>query len=77
MKYSRNEAKEETNMNRPLELAGSVLALLPKALLVMLVIAAPVLAMPGLRDVETRTIDAPAIQKTGAGFVLLVSLQRS
>lgn len=63
-------------MTRPLELAGSVLALLPKALLVMLVVAAPVLAMPGIRGVEGRTIEAPAAPKTGAGFVLLVSLQR-
>ena len=55
----------------------SILALLPKALLVMLVVAAPVLAVPGIRGVESGTIDAPAIQKTGAGFVLLVSLQRS
>ena len=31
----------------------------------------------GIRGVETGTIDAPAIQKAGAGFVLLVSLQRS
>ena len=43
----------------------------------MLVVAAPVLAMPGIRGDEDRTIDAPKIQKTGAGFVLLVSLQRS
>ncbi|MCC2690346.1 MAG: hypothetical protein K0S21_3149 [Rhizobiaceae bacterium] len=55
----------------------SVLVLLPKALLVMLAVAAPVLAVPGIRGVETGTIDAPAIQKAGAGFVLLVSLQRS
>jgi len=63
-------------MTSPLEFAGSVLALLPKAILVMLVVAAPVLAMPGIRGIEQGTIDAPKIQKTGAGFVLLVSLQR-
>ena len=63
-------------MNDPIELAGSILALLPKALLVMLVVAAPVLAMPGVRGVDGATIEAPAVPKTGAGFVLLVSLQR-
>ena len=64
-------------MTRTVEFARSVVALLPKAMLVMLVVAAPVLAMPGIRGVEARTIEAPAVQKTGAGFVLLVSLQRS
>jgi hypothetical protein len=64
-------------MTRTIQFAASVLALLPKAILVMLVVAAPVLAMPGIRGVEEGTIDAPKIQKTGAGFVLLVSLQRS
>ena len=64
-------------MNRPLELAGSVLALLPKALLAMLVVAAPVLAMPGIRGADGATIEAPSVPKTGAGFVLLMSLQRS
>jgi hypothetical protein len=63
-------------MTRTIQFAASVLALLPKAILVMLVVAAPVLAMPGIRGVEEGTIDAPKIQKTGAGFVLLVSLQR-
>ena len=63
-------------MTSPFQSAASALALLPKAILVMLVIAAPVLAMPGIRGVEEGTIDAPKIQKTGAGFVLLVSLQR-
>ena len=64
-------------MTRPVEIATSILALLPKAMLVMLVIAAPVLAMPAIRGVESRTIEAPALKKTGAGFVLLVSVQRS
>ena len=64
-------------MTSPAQTAMSVLVLLPKALLVMLAVAAPVLAVPGIRGVETGTIDAPAIQKAGAGFVLLVSLQRS
>ncbi len=64
-------------MSRTVEFAGNILALLPKAILVMLVVSAPVLAVPGIRGVEARTIEAPAVKKTGAGFVLLVSLQRS
>ena len=64
-------------MTRTLEFAGSILSHLPKALVVMLIVAAPVLSMSGIRGIEAGTIDAPKLQKTGAGFVLLVSLQRS
>ena len=53
------------------------LRLLPRAVLVMLVIAAPVLAVPSIQGHENNTIEAPALKKTGAGFVLMVSLQRS
>ena len=53
------------------------LRLMPRAALVMLVIAAPVLAVPSIRAAESTTIDAPTLKKTGAGFVLMVSLQRA
>ena len=55
----------------------SVLRLLPKAALIMLVLSAPVLAVPSLRADTGSTIEAPQQKKTGMGFVLLVSLQRS
>ena len=55
----------------------TVLRLLPKAAIMMLVLAAPVLALPSLRDDIGSTIEAPQQKKTGVGFVLLVSLQRS
>lgn len=55
----------------------TVLRLLPKAALMMLVLAAPVLAVPSLRADIGSTIEAPQQRKTGVGFVLLVSLQRS
>jgi hypothetical protein len=55
----------------------TVLRQLPKAALIMLVLAAPVLALPSLRADIGSTIEAPGHKKTGVGFVLLVSLQRS
>ena len=52
------------------------LRLLPRAVLFMLFIAAPVLAVPSIRGGEGTTIEAPTLKKTGVGFVLMVSLQR-
>ena len=64
-------------MTSKIALTLSVLRLLPKAVLMMLVLAAPVLAVPSLRADIGSTIEAPQQKKTGVGFVLLVSLQRS
>lgn len=64
-------------MSRPTTEILKCLRLLPRAVLVMLVIAAPVLAVPSLRAAESTTIEAPTNKKTGAGFVLMVSLQRA
>jgi hypothetical protein len=50
--------------------------LLPRAAIMLLLLAAPVLAVPSLHAGKSATIEAPAIQKKGAGLVLLVSLQR-
>lgn len=53
------------------------LRLLPRASLILLTLAAPVLAVPMVRGDTGSTIDAPSVRKgSGAGFVLLVSLQR-
>lgn len=52
------------------------LRLLPRATLILLVLAAPVLAVPAIRGDIGSTIEAPTMKKTGAGLVLLVSLQR-
>ncbi|WP_164754490.1 hypothetical protein, partial [Mesorhizobium sp. M7A.F.Ca.CA.004.02.1.1] len=52
------------------------LRLLPRAALILTVLAAPVLAVPMMRTDAGSTIDAPALKKSGVGFVLLVSLQR-
>ena len=35
------------------------------------------LKVAAIRGVESNIIEAPAMKKTGAGFVLMVSLQRS
>ena len=56
--------------------AISLLRLLPRTLLVMLAVAAPVLAMPVIQGADGKVIEAPTMKRTGAGFVLLVSLQR-
>ncbi len=60
-------------MNRHLK---ETLRLLPRALLVMLVVSAPVLAVPSLQAADKAVIEAPTMKKRGAGFVLMVSLQR-
>ncbi len=64
-------------MNRTVAHIANLLRLLPRALLILLVLAAPVLAVPQLRADNGSTIEAPAARKGGVGFVLLVSLQRS
>ncbi|TIP24030.1 MAG: hypothetical protein E5X67_30770 [Mesorhizobium sp.] len=52
------------------------LRVLPRAALILTVLAAPVLAVPTMRADAGSTIEAPALKKTGVGFVLLVSLRR-
>ncbi|ODT30109.1 MAG: hypothetical protein ABS35_07215 [Kaistia sp. SCN 65-12] len=53
------------------------LRLLPRASLLLLALAAPVLAVPMMRADSGSIIEAPSLRKgAGAGFVLLVSLQR-
>ena len=63
-------------MNRIAADALKTLRLLPRAVLILTVLAAPVLAVPMMRADAGSTIDAPALKKSGVGFVLLVSLQR-
>ncbi|AZO42445.1 hypothetical protein ASD99_11395 [Mesorhizobium sp. Root695] len=63
-------------MNRIAANALKTLRLLPRAALILTVLAAPVLAVPMMRTDAGSTIDAPALKKSGVGFVLLVSLQR-
>jgi len=53
--------------------AGLVL----RAGLIVLALAAPVLALPDLDARQGGVIEAPEIKKKGAGFVLMVSLQRA
>lgn len=47
-----------------------------RTLLVCAALAAPVFAVPAMGSVEGSHIEAPTFKKKGAGFVLLVSLQR-
>ncbi len=63
-------------MNRIATSALMILRLLPRAALILMLLAAPVLAVPMMRADAGSTIEAPALKKNGVGFVLLVSLQR-
>ncbi|RWO63102.1 hypothetical protein [Mesorhizobium sp.] len=56
--------------------ALKTLRLVPRATLILMVLAAPVLAVPTMRADVGSMIEAPALRKTGVGFVLLVSLRR-
>jgi len=63
-------------MNRIAAGAIQTLRLLPRATLIVMLLAAPVLAVPMMRAEAGSTIEAPAPKKMGVGFVLLVSLLR-
>ncbi|RWB94899.1 hypothetical protein [Mesorhizobium sp.] len=63
-------------MDRIVANALKTLRLVPRATLILMVLAAPVLAVPTMRTDAGSMIEAPALKKTGVGFVLLVSLRR-
>jgi hypothetical protein len=63
-------------MNSLRSMLGTALQLLPRAAIMLLLLAAPVLAVPTMQSARHGTIEAPAMKKTGAGLVLLVSLRR-
>lgn len=53
-----------------------ILRMLPRALAVVLALSAPMLAVSSLQAGTDTIIEAPSMKNMGAGFVLLVSLQR-
>jgi hypothetical protein len=63
-------------MNRISANLKTILRLLPRTAVMLMLLAAPVLAVPSIHSGNGATIEAPAMKKTGAGLVLLVSLQR-
>ncbi|MER9066871.1 hypothetical protein NKH84_09905 [Mesorhizobium sp. M0902] len=63
-------------MNRLAANTLKTLRLLPRAARILTVLSVPVLAVPTMRTNAGSTIEAPALRKSGLGFVLLVSLQR-
>ncbi|CDX29165.1 conserved exported hypothetical protein [Mesorhizobium plurifarium] len=63
-------------MNRIAATATKIPRLLPRATLILMLLAAPVLAVPTIRADTGHTIEAPAHKNTSVGFVLLISLQR-
>lgn len=60
-------------MARPIT---NIPGLLTRAVVIVLCLAAPVLAVPVVKTSQGATIEAPTMKKSGAGFVLLVSLRR-
>ena len=64
-------------MNRTTNARNDLPKLLCRAMLVMLALAAPVMAISGVRASDETTIEAPTMKNRGAGLVLMVSLQRS
>lgn len=63
-------------MSRPSVSPIKTLKLVARAALLVGVLAAPVLAMPAVGGEQVAVIEAPGLKKTGAGFVILMSLQR-
>ncbi len=63
-------------MNRIAATATNILRLLSRATLILMLLAAPVLAVPMMRADTGHRIEAPAHRNTSVGFVLLISLQR-
>ena len=57
-------------------LAG-IPGLVARTAAILLCLAAPVLALPAVKAGPAHTIEAPTLKKSGAGLVLLVSLQRN
>jgi hypothetical protein len=53
-----------------------IVPLMIRTALVSMLLAAPVLAVPAAGGDHSLQIEAPALKKSGAGLVLLVSLQR-
>ncbi len=64
-------------MPRSSKTLSNPLRLLPRALLLAAAIAVPVLSIPAVHGSESTIIEAPAVKNSGAGFILMVSLQRS
>jgi hypothetical protein len=63
-------------MSRIADNATKIVRLLPRAMLILTLLAVPVLAMPMMRADTGHRIEAPPQRNTSVGFVLLISLQR-
>lgn len=64
-------------MTNLIKIPTATFALAIRALVLTILLAAPVLAVPSMASGEGSIIEAPASGKSGVGFVLLVSLQRN
>lgn len=54
----------------------NIVRMLPRALAVVMALAAPMLAVSSLQAGSQTIIEAPGMKNTGVGFVLMVSLRR-
>ncbi len=70
-------ALDTNRKSNPMSAPVRAVSLALRTLIVCVALALPVLAMPAMGGVEGSRIEAPALKKQGAGFVLLVSLQRA
>lgn len=57
-------------------LPTSLYSLLSRVMIVVLMLAVPVLAVPSMQPKPSHIIEAPAPQSKGLGFVLTVILQK-
>ena len=72
-----NRSTLDTNRkSSAMSASARAIAFALRTLLVCAALAVPVLAMPAMSGVGGDYIEAPVSKKKGAGFVLLVSLQR-
>jgi len=76
LKIDQAEKLGTTKMNRFADNATKILRLLPRAMLILMLLAVPVLAVPMMRADTGHRIEAPPHKNTSVGFVLLISLQR-
>jgi hypothetical protein len=56
--------------------ATKTVSQITRAVLFGMLLVGPVLAVPAMSQDRSLQIEAPGAKKTGAGFVLMVSLQR-
>lgn len=76
LKRIRTDDEGQTEMTAAFTRIANAAAYLPRLLLIVAALSAPVLAMPHVQASGGAVIEHAAKKSNGVGFVLLVSLQR-